>query len=104
MATTKDVKDIKGFCMYPFYRDSLARLSDCDRGQLLLCLFDFWEGVDTSGTLSPAAQMAFAFITDRMEKDLDRYRARCRINRENAAKRWPVRTNRESAGGGQEGG
>lgn len=97
-------KDIKGFSMYPTYRASLALLSDTERGQLLMSLFDYYDGQDTSDTLPPAAQMAFTFISARMEQDKTLYQSRCQTNRENAAKRWPVRRGRESSDGGEEAG
>ena len=93
-------KDIKGFSMYPTYRASLALLDDCERGQLLMSLFDYYDGRDTSSALPPAAQMAFAFISARMEQDKLLYESRCQTNRENASKRWPVR---DSAKGGSDG-
>ena len=95
-------KDVRGFSMYPTYRASLALLSDDERGKLLMSLFDYDDGQDTSGNLPPAAQMAFAFITARMEQDKSLYRNRCEINRENAAKRWPVRRVSEGAPQGEE--
>lgn len=88
MAVTKDER---GFSLYPAYREFLLRLSDAERGQLLMALFDFHEGVDTSSRLSDGARMAFAFISGRMTEDARRYRKRCEANRENASKRWPVR-------------
>lgn len=99
MATARE---IKGFSMYPCYRDSLARLSDADRGKLLLSLFDYYEGVDTSHQLSDGARMAFAFISARMDSDMEKYRKRCATNRENAEKRWPVRSPKETAGADEE--
>ena len=62
-----------------------------------MSLFDFYDGYDTSATLTPQTQMAYAFITSRMGEDLDRTRRRSEINRENASKRWPLRTPKESA-------
>lgn len=90
--------------MYPTYRASLALLSDDERGKLLMSLFDYYDGRDTSGNLPPAAQMALAFISARMEQDRSLYRSRCETNRENASKRWPVRRERESAPQGEEAG
>lgn len=88
-------KDVKGFCLYPNYREFLTLLSDGDRGQLLMSLFDYYDGYDTSASLTPQTQMAYAFITSRMGEDLDRTRRRSQINRENASKRWPLRTPKE---------
>lgn len=90
-------KDVKGFCLYPNYREFLTLLSDGDRGQLLMSLFDYYDGYDTSASLTPQTQMAYAFITSRMGEDLDRSRRRSEVNRENASKRWPVRTPKENA-------
>ncbi len=84
-------KDVRGLTLYPTDRMSLSMLSDSDRGQLLLSLFDCFEGVDTSSHLAPQAQMAYAFISARMAEDIDRYNHRREVNRSNAAKRWSVR-------------
>lgn len=46
-------KDVRGFSMYPTYRASLALLSDDERGKLLMSLFDYDDGQDTSGNLPP---------------------------------------------------
>ncbi len=93
MAVTKEEK---GFCMYPAYRDFLIALSDSDRGQLLMSLFDFYDGVDTSRRLPDGARMAFVMIAGRMQQDMARYQKRCKTNQENASKRWPVRTPEET--------
>ncbi len=88
MAVTKEEK---GFCLYPAYREFFSRLPDAEKGQLLMALFDFYEGLDTSSRLSDGAKMAYAIISSRMAEDMRRYRKRCETNRENANKRWPVR-------------
>ena len=62
-----------------------------------MSLFDYYDGYDTSASLTPQTQMAYAFITSRMGEDLDRSRRRSEVNRENASKRWPVRTPKENA-------
>ncbi len=96
-------KDVSCFRLYSSYRDSLALLSDSDRGQLLMSLFDYADGADTSSTLTPPAQMAFAFIAARMGSELDRSRHRSEVNRANAAKRWPLRTPREGEDAAEDG-
>ena len=84
-------KAVKGFSLYPSYREFLTLLSDTDRGQLLMCLFDYYDGINSSSVLSPQAQMAFTFISARIEQDKGRAAHRSQINRENASKRWPRR-------------
>ncbi len=86
-----NLKNVTGFTLYPTDRMSLARLSDGDRGRLLLVLFDFFEGVDTSETLPPEAQMAFAFLSARLAEEARRQNHRREVNRSNAARRWSVR-------------
>ncbi len=85
------VKDVIGLTLYPTDRMSLAMLSDNDRGRLLLSLFDFFDGVDTSDALTPQAQMAFAFISARVKSEIDHHNHRREVNRTNAVKRWSVR-------------
>ncbi len=97
------VKDVMGLTLYPTDRMSLAMLSDNDRGRLLLTLFDYYDGVDTSSTLTPQAQMAFAFISARMKEQMDRQEHRRMVNRTNAAKRWSVREGTKNAGREEDG-
>ncbi len=96
-----NVKDVMGLTLYQTDRLSLALLSDTDRGQLLISLFDFLDGVDTSERLTPQTQIAYAFISARMSDDVSRRRYRSEVNRENAAKRW---SRRESITSPEEGG
>ena len=84
-------KSVKGFSLYPSYREFLALLSDTDRGQLLMSLFDSYEGINSSSSLTPQAQMAFTFISARMEQDKGHAEYRSQVGRENATKRWPRR-------------
>ncbi len=98
-----NAKDVRGFSLYPAYRDFLTLLSDGERGQLLMALFDYYEGVNTSDALSPQGQMAFAFIAGRMEQDKERDLHRCQVNRANAAKRWPKAQDKEPSATAEDG-
>ncbi len=84
-------KIVRGFYFYPTDRVSLSMLSDADRGRLLLSLFDYYDGVDTSESLSPQSQMAFAFLSARITERHNAAHRRSDINRTNAEKRWSVR-------------
>ncbi len=84
-------KDVMGLTLYQTDRLSLSLLSDADRGQLLLTLFDYLDGVDSSASLTPQAQMAYAFISARINHDAGYRRYRSEVNRENASKRWATR-------------
>ncbi len=86
-----------GLTLYPDDRHSLSLLSDDDRGKLLLALIDTLEGVESAASLTPQAQMAYAFLSARIAGEKSRRDRRSEVNRTNAAKRWAVREGTSAA-------
>ncbi len=62
----------KSFVLYCDYREHLALLSDSERGQLLMAIFDY-QSDGVLPNLPAAAQMAFSFIKAQLDKDADKY-------------------------------
>ncbi|MBQ7377712.1 MAG: hypothetical protein IJW71_05295 [Clostridia bacterium] len=68
-------------------RDQLALLSDADRGRLLLALFAA-AAEEPIPALSPPAEIALAFLMQRMRYDTVKYEQICAKKREKAVERW----------------
>ena len=77
--------DKKGFVLYYDYREHLELLTDEERGQLLIAVFDYGE-TGVIPELSGAVRMAFSFIKAQMDRDGAKYAKRCAKNAENGAK------------------
>ena len=67
----------KSFVMYADYQKHIARLSDGDAGKLMKAIFAYVNGSDEV-QLSPAADMAFSFMKDRIDRDCEKWAATCR--------------------------
>ena len=66
----------KSFVMYADYQKHIARLSDGDAGKLMKAIFAYVNGSDEV-QLSPAADMAFSFIKERIDHDTEKWNAIC---------------------------
>ena len=75
----------KSFVMYADYQKHIARLSDGDAGKLMKAIFAYVNGSDEV-QLSPAADMAFSFIKERIDHDTEKWNAICQ-KRSEAGKR-----------------
>lgn len=73
--------------LYYSYREQLEILPDDERGKLVIALLDYAQN-GTIPELSGASMMAFAFIKSQIDRDAEKYEARCTKNRENIRKRW----------------
>lgn len=60
------------FIFYEEYEQPLSMLNDVERGQLLMALIRYSKD-GTIPDISPAANMAFAFIKAQMDRDTDKY-------------------------------
>ena len=60
------------FIFYEEYEQPLSMLDDAERGQLLMALIRYSKD-GTIPDISPAANMAFAFIKAQMDRDTDKY-------------------------------
>ena len=72
---------------YLDYEEHLELLTDAEQGQLTMALIHYAkDGIipEFDGML----KMAFSFIKAQIDRDSDKFKARCEKNRENAEKRW----------------
>ena len=60
------------FIFYEEYEQPLSMLDDAERGQLLMAIIRYSKD-GTIPDISPAANMAFAFIKAQMDRDTDKY-------------------------------
>lgn len=79
--------DKKSFVVYFDYRQHLELLTAEEQGQLFMALFDYCEsGVVPS--FNGALRMAFSFIKSQLDRDDEKYKARCEKSRRAAEARW----------------
>ena len=71
----------KSFVLFYDYRRHLQLLTDAERGQLLMALFDYGE-TGKEPELDGAALMAFSFIAGQMDRDAAKYERICQKRRE----------------------
>ena len=77
----------KSFILYADYIKHIRRLSDEDAGRLFKAIFDYVnEG--KLPDLDGMAAMAFSFIANQLDTDLQKYEDICRKRAENIKKRW----------------
>lgn len=75
----------RSFILYLDYKKPLELLSDEQRGQLLLALFDYIETGEVP-TLEAAAEIAFSFIQMQIDRDAQKYVEQCEKNRANGTR------------------
>lgn len=71
--------------LFKDYRRHISLLSDEEKGQLFMALFDYAEEKEIL-PLSPAARMAFSFIAAQMDRDEEEYQNKCQASKENGKK------------------
>ena len=76
----------KSFLFYLDWRQHLEMLTDEERGRLLLALLDYEETGALPDGMSGATGMAFSFMRAQLDRDREKYEARCKANRENGLK------------------
>lgn len=80
-------KEQKGFVIYGDTREVVKRLSDEEAGQLLKGMFDYFvDGKEPK--FKGVLEFVFIPIKQQMDRDADKYEAKCVKMRENAQKRW----------------
>ena len=80
-------KEQKGFVIYGDTREVVKRLSDEEAGQLLKGMFDYFvDGKEPK--FKGVLEFVFIPIKQQMDRDADKYEAKCEKMRENAQKRW----------------
>ena len=79
----------KSFILYADYIKHIRRLSDEDAGRLFKAIFDYVnEG--KLPDLDGMAAMAFSFIANQLDTDLQKYEETCKKRSENIKKRWEM--------------
>lgn len=75
------------FILYTSYYAIIEGLTDEQLGQLTRALFIYARDEKTI-KLEPVVRMAFSFIKDNIDRNVDKYQKKCERNRENIRKRW----------------
>ena len=75
--------------LYFSYAEQLAMLSDDERGRLILQLLEYAQA-GTVPKLEPtsATAMLFSCMRGQIDRDAEKYNAKCRQNRDNINSRW----------------
>lgn len=73
------------FLMYLDYKEHLNLLSDEQVGQLIRAIYHYEETGEIP-QLEGMIKMAFSFIKAQLDRDREKYQAKCEKNRENAKK------------------
>lgn len=66
--------------MYTDYAKYFGKLTTRERGELITAIFDYQIHGKTPEALSDKADMAFAFISDQLDRDREKYESRCKKN------------------------
>ena len=90
-----NVMEKKSFVMYADYQKHIARLSDGDAGKLMKAIFAYVNGSDEV-QLSPAADMAFSFIKERIDHDTEKWNAICQKRSEAGKKSGESRRSKQT--------
>ncbi len=81
----------KSFVMYADYEKHIARLSDEDAGELFKAIFTY-VNTGEEVLLSPAADMAFSFMKERIDRDSEKWAVTCQkrseAGKKGMASRW----------------
>lgn len=77
----------KSFILYADYIKHIGRLSDEDAGRLFKAIFNYVNSGELPD-LDGMAAMAFSFISNQLDSDLQKYEAVCKKRVESAKKRW----------------
>lgn len=85
----------KSFVMYADYQKHIARLSDGDAGKLMKAIFAYVNGSDEV-QLSPAADMAFSFMKERIDHDTEKWNAICQKRSEAGKKSGESRRSKQT--------
>lgn len=86
----------KSFVMYADYEKHIARLSDEDAGELFKAIFTY-VNTGEEVPLSPAADMAFSFMKERIDRDSEKWAATCQKRSEAGKKGGAPKGNKNAA-------
>lgn len=70
------MKNKKSFIMYTDYQKHINRLSDEEAGKLIKAVLEY-TNTNNEPELSPAADMAFSFIKEQIDRDLEKWEDTC---------------------------
>lgn len=77
--------DKASFLIYLDYQEQFELLSDEQAGQLIKAIIKY-EKTGEITELDGMVKMAFSFIKTQLDRDREKYQAKCEKNRENAKK------------------
>ncbi len=77
----------KSFILYVDYIKHISKLTDEEAGRLFKAIFDYVNSGETPN-LDGMAAMAFSFISNQLDTDLQKYENVCKKRVESAKKRW----------------
>lgn len=77
----------KSFILYADYIKHISKLTDEEAGRLFKAIFDYVNSGETPN-LDGMAAMAFSFISNQLDNDLQKYEEICKKRAENIKKRW----------------
>lgn len=80
-------KEPKGFVIYGDTQEVVDRLSDAEAGQLLKGMLGYFNS-GKEPKFKGILEFVFIPIRQQMDRDADKYEAKCERMRENANKRW----------------
>ena len=86
----------KSFVMYADYEKHIARLSDEDAGELFKAIFTY-VNTGEEVPLSPAADMAFSFMKERIDRDSEKWAVTCQKRSEAGKKGGAPKGNKNAA-------
>ena len=75
-----------GVYLYASYRNQFNLLTLEDRGRLVTAMLDYIEYGELHEQLPPVVEMAFSFMKDTIDRDLEKYNKRIEVNRHNGNK------------------
>ena len=73
------------FKLYDDYRTQFEMLDGDEVKELIMAIFHYRENED-SGPMSPVVRIAFSFMADELDKEIDHYEMICERNQINGAK------------------
>lgn len=86
--------DKASFLIYLDYQEQFELLSDEQAGQLIKATIKY-EKTGEITELDGMVKMAFSFIKTQLDRDREKYQAKCEKNRENAKKGGRPKKNQE---------
>ena len=76
----------KSFIMYKSFRTMLLRMSMEERGKMITAIYEYVYDGKVSVELDAVVDMAFCAVKDTLDRDMESYAEKCRINSENGKK------------------